>query len=79
MNWRLPLGPLLALAIRGPRTQPGDLGQRELAELVGVTRRTVNRWAAEGVPLCSADKAAARLGYHPAEVWGRMFYWAAAA
>lgn len=77
--WRLPLGPLLHYAQPWGPAQHEHRGHAELAQLIGVSRRTVTRWAAEGVPIVSADRAAMALGLHPTEVWGRMFYWAAAA
>ena len=44
--------------------------QTVLAELLGVSRRAVSRWAMSGVPLRSAEDACDRLGIHPCEVWG---------
>lgn len=41
-----------------------------LAELVGVSRRSVWRWSLEGIPLVSAEHACDALGLHPCQVWG---------
>lgn len=65
----LPLEPLWALI------QPADQGA--LARRLGVARRTVVRWKANGVPLNRADAIAGSLGRHPSEIWGEQ-WWAAA-
>ncbi len=44
--------------------------QTVLAEKLGVTRRSVCRWAHDGIPLTWAEDAAHLLGVHPCEVWG---------
>lgn len=41
-----------------------------LAALVGVSRRTVVRWAVDGIPLESAEDAAFAAGSHPVAIWG---------
>jgi hypothetical protein len=48
----------------------GCLKHEELAQLLGVTRRTVQRWTTPGIPLHYADQLAIRLGYNPIAVWG---------
>lgn len=48
----------------------GCLKGEELAQLLGVTRRTVQRWTTPGIPLHHADRLAIRLGYNPIAVWG---------
>lgn len=40
-----------------------------LAELLGVTDRTVWRWRQTGLMHSTADEVATRLGLHPLEVW----------
>jgi hypothetical protein len=40
-----------------------------LAEQLGVSQGTVQRWRSEGVPLWAADRAAIRLGVHPHSLW----------
>lgn len=40
-----------------------------LAELVGVTRETVQRWARDGVPAKQVDAVAIAVGSHPVELW----------
>lgn len=51
----------------------GCLKTEELAQRLGVTRRTVNRWTTRGIPVNNADKAATYLGFHPVTIWG--FNW----
>ena len=44
---------------------------RQVADAIGVTRRTVELWNSDGgVPEQAADKAAIRLGVHPSAIWG---------
>ncbi len=40
-----------------------------LAMRVGVTARTIYRWANAGVPEAVADRAAVAVGPHPAYIW----------
>ena len=40
-----------------------------LAEMVGVTRRTIERWVTDGVPYRAADEAASALGTTPSAIW----------
>jgi hypothetical protein len=40
-----------------------------LAQRIGVSRRTLHRWAKNGVPVEQADRAAIALGSHPAYLW----------
>jgi len=40
-----------------------------IAEVAGVTLRTIVRWKAGGVPVEVADRLAVWRGLHPAEVW----------
>ena len=57
-----PYAPLVAAA---GNPEPGALARR-----LGVDRRTVHRWQRAGlVPATTADRAAVRLGHHPAEIW----------
>lgn len=58
---RLPLRPLMVAA----RTT--ELAA--LARHLDVPRRRIMEWHANGVPFYRADDLAARLGYHPAELW----------
>ena len=45
-----------------------------LAEALGMNRRTVVRWVAEGgVPEPSADSAAVRIGRHPGDLWSEWW------
>lgn len=41
----------------------------ELADRLGVERRTVLRYGANGLSLYQADELAVRMGYHPSELW----------
>jgi hypothetical protein len=44
---------------------------RQVAEAIGVARRTVELWSSGGgIPEQAADKAAIRLGVHPSAIWG---------
>jgi len=52
------------------------LTKPELARLLGVSQRTVDRWKVRGVALEAADRLATRLGYNPVAIWG--FDWDAA-
>lgn len=52
---------------------PGGVHPR-IAELAGVSRRTVVRWRHIGIPLELADRAACALGLHPANVWGDQWW-----
>lgn len=70
-----------------PASRPFDLeqllavcgrpGVSEFALAAGVDRITVHRWRRQGMTSLQADRAAAAVGYHPAEVWGRQ-WWASA-
>ena len=73
---RFPLAPLLDVAgIRGSRTVRGHLTElTRLAVVLGVSRKSVNRWKQEGVPEPSADAAAVHLGLHPFDVWGNHWW-----
>lgn len=57
---RLPLAPLAQL----------EPNRSALARRVGCARRTVARWAHAGLMPAVADEVAARLGLHPADIWG---------
>jgi len=48
----------------------GCVKAEELAQLLGVSRKTITRWSRIGIPLQSADQLATRLGYNPIAVWG---------
>lgn len=77
---RLPVAPLLALvapsAHRGPQ-EPLNGPVALLADRIGVTRRTVNRWARSGLDPWRADEVAVAAGWHPWEVWGDAWHHAA--
>lgn len=48
-------------------TKPATLGT--LAQRIGVSRRTLHRWANHGIPTDQADRAAIAIGSHPACIW----------
>ncbi len=48
-------------------------GIAALARALGVTPRTVHRWANAGVPAHAADRAAIAIGSHPACLWPRQW------
>lgn len=52
----------------------GMLSDVALAEMVGVTRRTVQRWKHSGLHPEMAERAAESLGEHPALIWGGAWW-----
>jgi len=65
---RYPVTPLVA-CVHNLSTDRG-------AELLGVTRSTMQRWARTPTPMIvewEADKYAVRLGKHPGELWDNWF------
>lgn len=83
---RLPIAPLEVIAcshlgrarpIAAPSEScdPRLASVADMADLVGVTRRSWTRWRQAGtIPLDSADRAAVALGRHPSEIWGFEFH-----
>ncbi len=64
------IGPLLTHVGGSERGSERDYGCNALiGEMMGVSTRTVNRWANEGVPARRADAVAISLGAHPLELW----------
>ena len=51
------------------RTEAAAPSVAALAARVGVARRTIHRWARDGVPVSQADRAAIAIGSHPAYLW----------
>lgn len=47
--------------------------QSSLARRLGYGRRSIVRWAADGIPMDRADEVATRLGVHPCELWSDWF------
>lgn len=43
---------------------------RAVAEHVGISRRTLHRYASKGVTIDQAERIADALGTHPADLWG---------
>jgi len=81
---RLPWPPLERYAMLNTEALwfPGPSGFREsswrtdaavnisaFAELIEVNHHTVHKWRRAGVPFFEADRAAIRLGTHPALIW----------
>ncbi len=73
---RLPFAPLdqharihRDMAPRGTQHDGTAWSDRNLADLLGVTRRAVVRWRHAGIPIYSADRAAVALGVHPSLIW----------
>ncbi len=62
---RFPLQPLMSAA-RVDSTV-------SLARAVGVSARTVHRWALTGLSTTAADRAAIAIGSHPASLWPRQW------
>ena len=46
----------------------------ELAEAVGVSRRTIIRWKKFGVPAATADATAAAVDLNPLTIWGQAWH-----
>ena len=44
-----------------------------IAELAGVSRRTVIRWAANGLDIYTADRVACAIGLHPWHIWTEWY------
>ncbi len=62
---RVPIAPLLELT--------GGASRAVLSEKLSVTSRTIQRWRQSGIPIWEADRAAIRLGTHPAILWPDVF------
>lgn len=66
-----PADPVLELAARRLILDGLPPSARRIADLVGTTRRNVERWRA-GTPIGThalADRVAVALGHHPINVW----------
>lgn len=70
---RYPLEPLLEhlgpVETRRGHGPPMDGRACALAELLGITARSVHRWSRAGLREQWADRAACRLGVHPSLIW----------
>lgn len=51
--------------------------QVALAERIGVSLRSVSRWAVDGIPIQAAEDAAFAFGLHPVNVWEDAWIFAA--
>lgn len=56
-----------------PALNSGCLKADELANRLGISRKTVTRYQRNGIPVQHADQLATRLGYNPICIWG--FNW----
>lgn len=79
MTTRYPLAPLaqamgITLHHVGYREpgQPPD-GHTELAERLGITRQWAHQLEHRGLTDLAADRAAIRIGKHPADIWTTWF------
>lgn len=48
-------------------------GDEQLAQAIGVTRRTIYRWRVTGLQWWQADTVAVRLGRHVADLWPEWY------
>jgi hypothetical protein len=62
-SFSLPHGPLMALF-------DAETSSTVVAEACGTTRNAMRRWPENGINPVVADRICARLGLHPADVWG---------
>ena len=66
--------PQSRVPVEALRRVAGAANWFELALMLGVHHRQVHRWRAKGgIPYWPADRACARLGLHPVEVWPGWF------
>jgi hypothetical protein len=63
---RFPYAPLDRLVVQ---RSGADAPMSVVAELFGVSTRTLLRWKKNGLLFPAADRAAVRLGLHPSLVW----------
>ena len=72
---RYPAFPLLCYMSRRPfdafDQPPPTMG--EMSEALGISDRSLYRWAVEGIPEAAADRAACAVGKHPSELWPNWF------
>ncbi len=62
---RVPFGPVL--------DQAGHASARVIAKKLEVSSKTIQRWKKTGIPIWEAERAAIRLGTHPALLWPDVF------
>lgn len=80
MTTRYPLEPLLTatgLTRRNPgaRSTDGTLtGHLGLAQILGVSARSITSWHTHGLTPHRADQAATHLGLHPSTIWPTWFH-----
>lgn len=60
-------------AIVGTCKQEVDVNLSDVAEVMGVSKRAVVRYVAEGIPVWRADQLAVALGVHPSAIWPDWF------
>ena len=71
---RFPFAPLEQIArgrypTWGADHQPDAWTDMALARVLGIGRRQIYRWRATGLAHYQADRVAANLGHHPANIW----------
>lgn len=66
---RLPWAPLAALVARLDGVTTAELTAGRVADVAGVTPRTIERWQARGVPFGDADRICCDLGVWLGSVW----------
>lgn len=49
-------------------------GLSHLARLTGFSRRTMQRFRVDGIPVSQADRIAIHFGFHPFEIWGEDWW-----
>jgi hypothetical protein len=74
IEYRSPVGAITGHLSR--ELNPYRESPTPLCERLGVSPRTLLKWRQRGIALDRAEDFAARLGFHPYEVWGEV-YWEA--
>lgn len=65
-----PLAAAIGIDLNAPTDNHHPTGHQLLAELIGVTDRTIRRWATHGIPPDRTDWLATHIaGQHPANIW----------
>lgn len=71
---RFPFGPLAAVLRREAHASGREYGMSYIADRLGVENRQAWQWQKDGMTLRMADRAACRIGFHPAVIWQDL-YW----
>lgn len=71
----VPVEPLLARVESYTGQRIGELTDADIAEVCGVSPRTVLRWrTSRRVRVIDTDRIAIHMGWHPAVIWGTTWY-----